>query len=108
MVFNNEQIPLKPTTKMKYLAAIALLASGAAAFAPTALVSRTSALSMAPAGGSPAASHEEDLDKTYKVCAVSVRYRRNWGINDARCAGIRNGHCVTRNLGRRNAIFCSI
>ena len=55
---------------MKYLAAIALLATGADAFAPTALVSRTSALSMAPAGGKPASSHEEDLDKTYKVCAV--------------------------------------
>ena len=73
----------KPTTKMKYLAAIALLASGAAAFAPTALVSRTSALSMAPAGGSPAASHEEDLDKTYKVCAVVCAVSEDWGINDA-------------------------
>mmetsp|Transcript_1892 Transcript_1892/g.3150 ORF Transcript_1892/g.3150 Transcript_1892/m.3150 type:complete len:80 (+) Transcript_1892:25-264(+) len=52
---------------MKYLAALALLAGSAAAFAPTALVSRTSALSMAPAGGKPAASHEEDLDKTFKV-----------------------------------------
>ena len=66
---------------MKYLAAIALLASGAAAFAPTALVSRTSALSMAPAGGSPAASHEEDLDKTYKVCAVCA-VSEGWGINE--------------------------
>eukprot|EP00561_Arcocellulus_cornucervis_P011609 CAMPEP_0185810598 /NCGR_PEP_ID=MMETSP1322-20130828/6888_1 /TAXON_ID=265543 /ORGANISM="Minutocellus polymorphus, Strain RCC2270" /LENGTH=85 /DNA_ID=CAMNT_0028506915 /DNA_START=31 /DNA_END=288 /DNA_ORIENTATION=+ len=52
---------------MKYLAALALLAGSAAAFAPTALVSRTSALSMAPPNGTPAASHEEDLDKTFKV-----------------------------------------
>ena len=81
---------------MKYLAAIALLASGAAAFAPTALVSRTSALSMAPAGGSPAASHEEDLDKTYKVCGVCA-VSEDWGINDACCGVIRNVHCVTLN-----------
>ena len=81
-VFNKEiSNPVTPATKMKYLAAIALLASGAAAFAPTALVSRTSALSMAPAGGSPAASHEEDLDKTYKVCAVVCGIGAGWGIS---------------------------
>ena len=55
---------------MKYLAALALLAGSAAAFAPTALVSRTSALSMVPPNGTPAASHEEDLDKTFKVCGI--------------------------------------
>ena len=55
---------------MKYLAALALLAGSATAFAPTALVSRTSALSMVPPNGTPAASHEEDLDKTFKVCGI--------------------------------------
>ena len=57
---------------MKYLAALALLAGSAAAFAPTALVSRTSALSMVPPNGKPASSHEEDLDKTFKVCRSAV------------------------------------
>ena len=55
---------------MKYFAALTLLAGSAAAFAPTALVSRTSALSMVPPNGTPAASHEEDLDKTFKVCGI--------------------------------------
>lgn len=55
---------------MKYLAALALLAGSAAAFAPNALVSRTSGLSMVPPNGTPAASHEEDLDKTFKVCGI--------------------------------------
>mmetsp|Transcript_14614 Transcript_14614/g.29537 ORF Transcript_14614/g.29537 Transcript_14614/m.29537 type:complete len:85 (-) Transcript_14614:367-621(-) len=52
---------------MKFAVALLALPVMASAFAPSPAFSRSSALSMAPAGGKPAASHEDDLDKTFKV-----------------------------------------
>lgn len=53
---------------MKFTLALFALPAMAAAFAPSPAFSRSAtAISMAPAGGKPAKSHDDDVDKTYKV-----------------------------------------
>ena len=69
---------------MRVAVILALLGS-AAAFAPAQFGKGSTALSMAPSDGKPAASHEEDLDKTFKVCVAGLRVL--WvGISNA-CVG---------------------
>ena len=53
---------------MKFTLALLALPAMAAAFAPSPAFSRSATvISMAPAGGKPAKSHDDDVDKTYKV-----------------------------------------